>query len=192
MARKLSLAAAAAALALLLTACDPAQEAAVQEALTFRTDLLASEACTYTAEVTADFGERLYAFTLDCTYHPADNGAELTVRAPEAIAGIAASVDGETATVRFEDVALELGGLAGGRVAPLQLPQLLGDAWAYGYVESQAAEGDGWLVTYRTGYEQEELLVFTRLDAGLTPVQAEIYADGVCVLTAELSDFGAA
>lgn len=176
---------------LVLAGCSASQDDAVQEALNFRTSLLAAESCTFSADVTADYGERVGNFNLDCTYAPATNEAELTVTAPEAIAGISASVDGEAADVTFEDVSLELGTLAGGQVAPLQLPQLLGDAWTYGYVESQSEEGDGYLVTYRCGYDQEERLVFTRFDSEMTPLQAEIYCDGVCVLTAALSGFAA-
>lgn len=179
----------AAALLLALTGCAGSEDGAVQEALNFRTSLLAADHCSFTADVTADYGERVGNFTLECTYSPAANGAELTVTAPDSIAGISAAVDGEEASVTFEDVSLELGTLAGGQVAPLQLPQLLGDAWTYSYVESQSEEGDGILVTYRSGYDDEELLVFTRFDSTMTPVQAEVYSDGVCVLTAALSDY---
>lgn len=179
----------AAMLLLVLTGCGASEEDVVQEALNFRTSLLAADHCTFAADVTADYGERVGNFVLECTYTPSSNEAELTVTAPESIAGISAAVDGETADVNFEDVSLELGTLAGGQVAPLQLPQLLGDAWTYGYVESQSEEGEGYLVTYRSGYDQEELLVFTRFDAEMTPFQAEIYCDGVCVLTAALTGY---
>ena len=179
----------AAALCLAVSGCAGSEDGAVQEALNFRTSLLAADHCTFTAEVTADYGERVGNFTLVCTYTPGTNGAELTVTAPESIAGITAAVDGEEANVTFEDVSLELGTLAGGQVAPLQLPQILGDAWTYSYVESQSEEGDGILVTYRCGYDEEELLVFTRFDTSMTPVQAEVYCDGICVLTAALSDY---
>lgn len=176
---------------MLLTACGEAAEP-VQEALEFRTALLSADACAFTAQVTADMGERVYEFTLDCGYDPETNGAALTVTAPEAIAGIAATVDGEASSVAFDGVALELGTLAGGRLAPLELPQVLGEAWAYGYVESQAQEGDGWLVTYRSGYDDEELLVLTAFDGGMVPLRAEVYADGVLALSAELAGFSAA
>ena len=179
------------ALLAVLAGCAGSEDGAVQEALDFRTTLLASDSCSFTADVTADYGERVANFTLECAYRPETNDADLTVTAPETIAGISATVDGEAANVTFEEVSLELGTLAGGQVAPLQVPQLLGDAWTYGYVESQSEEGDGYLVTYRSGYDSEELLVFTRFDSSMSPVQAEIYCDGVCVLTAALSDYTA-
>lgn len=178
-------------LTLLLSGCQKTEESEVQKALDFRTALLAAPACAYAAEVTADFGDRVFEFGLDCSYNAQENSAALTVTSPELIAGIEAAVDGEQAQVTFEETSLELGTMAGGHVAPLQLPQLLGNAWAYGYVESQAAEGDGWLVTYRTGYGTEELLIYTRFDESLSPRQAEVYYDGACVLTAEIDSFAA-
>lgn len=174
---------------LLLSACAGSQDGEVQRALDFRTSLLASEQCTYTADVTAEVGQRVYDFTLDCSYHPQDDHAELTVVAPDTIAGIAAAVEGETAQVSFEDTSLEFGTMAGGRIAPLQLPQLLGNAWTYGYVESQAKEQDGWLVTYRVGYGNDERLICTRFDEEMTPLQSEVYYDGSCVLTAEIKSY---
>lgn len=177
------------ALCLTLGGCAASEDGAVQEALDFRTSLLAADSCTFTADVTADYGQRVGNFTLECAYTPETNGAELTVTSPDSIAGISAAVDGDKANVIFEDVSLELGTLAGGQVAPLQLPQLLGDAWTYGYVDSQSEEGDGILVTYRSGYDDEELLVFTRFDSSMTPIQAEVYCDGICVLTAALADY---
>ena len=174
---------------LLLSACGGAQDEPVQEALDFRVSLLESSACTYSADVTVDYGDRLYTFSMDCTYHPQENSAELTVTDPETIAGIRAEIAGEEAMLQFDDVTLELGSMGDGRLAPMQLPQLLGDAWAYGYVESQARESDSWLVTYRCGYGEDMIMIYTWFDGTMAPLQAEIYLDDVRVLTAELESY---
>lgn len=161
----------------------------VQESLDFRVKLLETASCSFTADVRADFGERIAQFSLDCVYEPQDSRATLTVTGPDSIAGIAATVEGGDATVSFDGLRLELGTLANGRVAPLQLPKLLGDAWAYGYIESQAKLTDGWLVSYRSGYGDDELLVYTWFNAQLVPTEAEIYYDDTRLLSAELKGF---
>ena len=161
----------------------------LQEALDFRTALLDATSCGFTAEVTADYGQRVYEFSLDCTYHQQENTAELEVIAPETISGIKASVDGEDASVSFEDTVLSFGTMAGGHVAPLQLPQLLGDAWVYGYLETVSKSDDGQLATYRTGYGDNELLIYTYFDSDMKPTRAEVYYDDQCVLRAKLSDY---
>lgn len=182
--------AAAVGLCLMLTACGGEKSLLVQEALNFRTDLLAAEQCSFAAQVTADYGERTYTFGMDCTYEPRADRADMTVTEPESIAGIAASVEGESGTVSFDGTALELGTLAEGKTSPMALPQLLGQAWSSGYIVSQTAEDDGFLATYQVGYEEEQLTVYTSFDESGVPVWAEVYEDGVCVLQAELTDFG--
>lgn len=158
----------------------------VQESLDFRVKLLDSSACSFTADVRADFGGKAAQFSMDCVYDPQDSSAELTVTGPDSIAGISASVEGGDALVSFDGVRLELGTMANGRVAPLQLPKLLGDAWAYGYIESQAKLTDGWLASYRSGYGNDELLVYTWFNEQLVPTEAEVYYDDTRLLSAEL------
>lgn len=174
--------------ALLLGGCQSG-ESEVQESLDFRVKLRDSASCSFTAGVRADFGDKAAQFSLDCVYQPQDSAAALTVTGPDSIAGITATVEGGDATVSFDGVRLELGTLANGRVAPLQLPKLLGDAWAYGYIESQAKLTDGWLTSYRSGYGDDELLVYTWFNEQLVPTEAEIYYDDTRLLSAELKGF---
>lgn len=186
MRRRIGLVALAA--ALLLSGCQGGKSE-VQESLDFRVRLLDAASCSFTTGVRADFGERIAQFSMDCVYEPQDGRATLTVTGPDSIAGVEATVEGGDATVSFDGLRLELGTLANGRVAPLQLPKLLGDAWAYGYVESQAKLTDGWLVSYRSGYGDDELLVYTWFNAQLVPTEAEIYYDNTRLLSAGLQSF---
>lgn len=179
----------AAGLCMTLAACGGEETSPVQEALSFRTDLLAVDQCSFTAQVTADYGERAYTFGLDCVYEPRNDRAELTVTEPESIAGITAAMEGTDGTVAFDGTALELGTLASGKTAPMALPQLLGQAWTGGYIESQTEADSGFLVTYQVGYEQDALMVYTAFDEGGVPLWAEIYDEDTCVLQAELSNF---
>ena len=93
----------------------------MQRALDFRTALLQSGGCAFTAEVTADYGEQVYRFTMDCTWSP-DGGAALTLTAPQTLEGIRAEVSADGARVVYEDTAVGFESLAGGRLAPMALP----------------------------------------------------------------------
>ncbi len=177
-----------AAVALLLTGCG-SQESEVQEALDFRVGLLQATSCRFTAEASADFGERVFEFTADCVYTPQEGRAELVLTAPESVAGISASAQSDGAALSFDGLRLELGQLANGRIAPLQLPKLLGDAWGGGYIESEAELPDGYLVSYRSGYGDSELLIYTWFNEQLHPTEAEVYYADERVLHAGLSAF---
>lgn len=177
-----------AAVAVLLAGCQSG-ESEVQQSLDFRVRLLEAASCGFCADVRADFGDKAALFSLDCVYQPQDSAAELTVTAPDSIAGISAAVEGGDAVVSFDGVRLELGTLANGRVTPLQLPKLLGDAWAYGYIESQTKLNDGWLSSYRSGYGDDELLVYTWFNEQLVPTEAEVYYEDTRLFSAELTNF---
>ena len=76
---------------MLLSACSAKRPA--QPPLTFRTALLQSGGCSFTAAITADYGESAASYTLDCVFSP-ETGASVTVTEPESIAGIQAHVPG--------------------------------------------------------------------------------------------------
>lgn len=174
---------------ILLTACAASKpDDHMQQALDLRTDLMEAGGCAFTAQVTADYGQRVYTFTLDCQYAP-EEGASLSVTAPEAIAGIAATVSKDGAKVTFDGADLDFGQLANGYIAPMALPWLLGDCWTSAYIDSAGADGDFTRFTYLHGYNDAQLVLDTWLDADGIPVRSEVAWDGKRCLTVELSDF---
>ena len=174
-------------ISIFLTGC--AAKSPAQQPLTFRTALLEAGGCSFTAAVTADYGETTTDFTLDASFAP-ETGASLTVTAPETIAGITAHVKDSTADVSFDNTQLGLGSLANGRFAPLAAPYVLGQSWAGAYIDSTGTE-DGLLrATYRLGYDKQELVVDTWFtEEPFTPQYAEISADGRMVLSIRISNF---
>lgn len=172
---------------MLLSACSAKSPA--QPPLTFRTALLQSGGCSFTAAITADYGETAASFTLDCEFSP-ETGASVTVTEPESIAGIQAQVKDTAASVSYDGMQLGLGSLAGGNLAPLAAPYVLGQCWAGEYIDSTGAE-DGLLrTTYRMGYEEKELIVDTWFSQEpFTPVRAELSFGGRMILRADISAF---
>lgn len=170
---------------LLLCGCGSGNDA-MQQALDFRTNLLSASGCTFSCDVTADVGGAVYEFSMDCAY--SDGQGSFTVTAPESIAGIGATVDDDGATLHFDDVALTLGEMAEGRLAPLGVPWLLGSAWQSDYISAAGTENGLCRVTILKGYDDDEITVDTYLAEGV-PVCAEASVGGKRVLTVEISDF---
>lgn len=161
----------------------------MQRALDFRTALLQSGGCTFAAEAAADYGEQVYRFTMDCVWSP-ESGGSLTLTAPQTLAGIRAEVSADGTRVSYEDMEVGLECLAGGHLAPMALPYLLGSSWYEGYISVCGME-DGLLrMTCLEGYEEEELTVDTWLDTQSgQPLHCEISYQGQTLLTAEISAF---
>lgn len=176
------------ALAVMLTGCAADGGGPTQQALDFRTALMDSRGCTFTADLTADVGGRVYQFTLDCAA-TVGGPATLTVTAPASIAGITARVDQTGAALTFDGTALALGTLADGETAPLLAAWLLPNAWTSDYIDAAGADGDLERIAYLHGYGDEALTIDAWLDEQNIPVRCEISYDGVRCLTAEISGF---
>lgn len=173
-------------LLLCLVGCSR-KEAPAQNALDFRTALTQAQGCSFVAEVRADYGEKLYDFTLEATYTPEET--TLTVTAPQAIAGISAVVTNDGAKLKFDGMELDFGELANGYVSPVSVPWLLGQCWLEEYISAAGSDGDLERVSYLRGYDDEELNVDTWFSKGGIPVYAEVlYGDTRC-LTIQIKDF---
>lgn len=158
----------------------------MQQALDFRTALLSSGGCEFTADVTIQYPEKTFDFSMHCKF--ADNDAELCVLSPDVISGISAKFHGETAQLEFQDVSLEFGTLANGYVAPLAAPWILGSAWSGDYISAAGSDGEATRVTWLKGYNDEELSIDTWFEDGV-PVYAEISHEGARVLQVKITEF---
>ena len=119
-------------LCLLLASCGQDGQGggskAEQLALEIRTEYIVMTACTASMDVTADYGERVYQYTMDLTYTK-EGDTLLTVTAPESVAGVSARLTaGQTALV-YEGVRLETGPLSADGMSPVDaVPALLSAA----------------------------------------------------------------
>lgn len=174
-------------LCLLLTGCS-GENQTMQQALDFRASLLEAGGCTFQADLTANYDDQVFRFKLACNYDT-QNGATMTILEPQTLSGISASISGDGARLEYDGVSLALGKLAGGRVAPMALPQLLGKSWCEAYVYAAGQEGEACRLTYKLGYEADELTIDTWLTAAGQPTRCELAYQGEMLLSADLSDF---
>lgn len=120
----------------LLTSCAEAggvpgagQElTAEEEARQVRAEFLAAGSCSGTAEVTADYGLRVYDFTLDFTWQR-EGDTVLTLTAPEELAGLTAKVSQGQTRLEFDGISLDTGALTGEGLTPMELVPALME-WA--------------------------------------------------------------
>lgn len=94
-------------------------------ALQMRTKYLAASGCEGTAVVSADYGERVYGFTLDFSW-AREGDTVLTVTAPEELEGLRATVGQGESRLEFQGVSLGTGDLTGEGLTPLEyLPAVM-------------------------------------------------------------------
>ena len=96
----------------------------MDQALSLRSAVLQSEKCTFSLEITADYGSMTYDFSMDCV---ADNKGNVTfvVTAPMTIAGITGRITEEGGCVTFDSTSLYIPMLTDDLITPVSAPWLL-------------------------------------------------------------------
>lgn len=169
------------ALMLLLSGCGRGDKNAERLAEA-RTRALGA-ACAMEASVTADYGDRVYDFTLRLEESAPGEGV-VSVLAPETLAGVTVSYTAGCGTLRYDDLTLDTGELTKSGLSPMEaLPALL-QSWRSGAVTSIGREKLGETETLflrcdasGNGEETVGHLLWLEEESG-RPVQMEIVADG--------------
>lgn len=116
-------------LVLLLAACGGAGEAkgspAEELALVIRGEFLDMTALEAVMEVTADYGQRVYEYTIQVSYEK-DGETVLTLTAPAELAGITARIRDKETALEYDGVRWETGALNDSGMSPVDaIPALL-------------------------------------------------------------------
>lgn len=184
-------------LCLSLTACGGGAGAGDTDelALDIRTEYLAMEGCTARMDVTADYGERVYTFTLDLSYER-EGDATLTIVAPAEVAGVTARLSGEQTYLEYDGVSLETGPLDESGLSPMGAVPLMLRGAMEGFIAESGLETVGERSCLRMtcrdpeappGTGRELTLWFDTSTHDL--VGGEILSDGVRIISGTVSSF---
>lgn len=164
-------------------------------ALQVRMEYLAATGCSGTAQVTADYGQRVYDFTLDFTWTRAGETV-LTVTAPEELSGLTATVGEGESRLEFQGVSLGTGDLTGEGLTPLEYLPAVMDNIDDGYMAECVYETRNGQETLRVLFRDPELRPEQGLECTLwfdktqrTLLRAELSQDGYLVLSSEFTSF---
>lgn len=174
-------------LLLLLTGCS-GRSGEIQRGMAFRGKLLAGDGCSFDAEITADYGDKLYTFSMECQ-GDAQGKLSFTVTQPDSIAGITGTASESGGALTFDDVALQFDLMADGQVSPVSAPWLFLKTLRSGYLTSAGMEGDLLRLTIDDSYADDALQLDIWLNADDQPVRAEILYDGRRILSLTVTNF---
>jgi outer membrane lipoprotein-sorting protein len=164
-------------------------------ALSIRTEYLAMTACSATVDITADYGQRVYEYTLAVSWQ---KGGEtvLTVLEPENIAGITARIEDGSTYLEYDGVSLETGPLTAEGFSPLEAVPTIFSYIFSGYIaecdlETEGETGQLWVCCRDPesdpGTGTEAAFWFDGDSHALA--RAELLSDGYTVLQCEFTDF---
>ena len=170
---------------ILLCGCGGEQ---LDEAMKFRQKVLESDGCTFQCEITADYLEKIYTFTMECSVDKAGNMSFQVIK-PDSISGITGKIDQKGGKLTFDEQALGFELLADGYITPVSAPWLWMKTVRGGYIESCCYDDDYYRITCNDSYEEDALQVDMWLDADLVPARCEMVWQGRRILSLDVSNF---
>lgn len=160
----------------------------IEQAQALRNKLSSSSGCSFRANITADYGTKLYEFTLDCQ---ADREGNLTftVVTPDSISGISGKINTQGAHLTFDDKVLAFEPIADGQITPVTAPWVLIMTLHGGYLNGCTKDGDGFLLTIDDSYRDDALRLNIKINQELLPQWAEVFWQNRRVLTLTVENF---
>ena len=171
----------------MLTGCFSAKPE-LERGMELRTRLLAASGCSFDADITADYGDRLYTFSVECL---GDEKGDLsfTVRKPESISGITGSISDSKGKLTFDDAALDFPLLTDGLLNPVSAPWVFFKTLRSGYITSAGVESEQLHLSIDDSFEDDALHLDIWLNDEDLPVRAEILWDGQRYLSMDVNHF---
>lgn len=174
-------------LLLFLTGCSDVSSE-IERGMALRAKLLQASSCTFDADITADYGDKIYTFSMSCQGDPKGN-VTFAVTAPETISGITGTIDQEGGKLTFDDTALQFDLLTDDQVTPVSAPWILLKTLRSGYLTSACVEDDKLRLTIDDSYEDDALQLDIWLNGDDLPERAEILYDGRRILSLDVKNF---
>lgn len=171
---------------IILCGCSKSGDS-LKEGMELRRRILESSGCSFHSTVTADYGEKVYEFQMDCKTDN-EGALQFTVTSPDTISGITGKSDNEGGAITFDDKVLAFRTLADGQVTPVTAPWLMMKTLRSGYVRDAAAIEGGYEVTIDDTYKEDALRLIISV-VGDKPASAEIYWQGRRILTVAVENF---
>lgn len=172
---------------LLLAGCSgPPDE--MESGLELRSRLLQSSGCSFDANITADYGDKIHTFTLRCN---ADSKGDLSfsVIKPDPISGICGKLTGDGGKLTFDDTALSFDLMAEQQLSPISAPWILIKTLRSGCMTSACRENGSIRLSIDDSYEENALRLDIRLNTEQLPDYAEILYKGRKILSVAVENF---
>ena len=160
----------------------------MERAISLRQRILAAESCRFDAQITADYGDKQYAFDVRCTVN-ALGEVSFDTTAPETIQGIRGTISETGGKLTFEDTALSFPLLAEGLPSPVSAPWLLMKTLRSGYLTAVGMEEQLLRLTIHDSYQSDALQLDIWIDNQDSPVCADVLQEGRRILAIKVSNF---
>ncbi len=173
-------------IAFLLCGCKQAGKP-LDNAISLRNKILESNGCSFMATVTADYGEKLYVFSMDCTCDKEGN-LIFSVTKPDSIAGITGKISALGGALTFDDKVLAFQTIADGQITPVTAPWLFIKTLRSGYMNGCTEDREGYWISVDDSYHEDALRLNIFVENN-SPVSSEVFWEGRRVISIAVEHF---
>ncbi len=174
-------------LAVMLSGCSH-RTGEMNRAISLRNQLEQGNGCRFDAVVTADYGDEIYVFDMNCQVD-AEGKLIFTVTAPETISGISGSIQESGGHITFNDKLLAFEMLADGQITPVSGPWLMIHTLRCGYIATCGQAESGIQIGIDDTYEDSPFHLELWTDKNDFPLRGEIIWQGRRILTIDVKNF---
>lgn len=153
-----------------------------------RQEILTANGCQFHAVITADYGDKIYTFAMDCAFDNSGN-MRFSVTEPQTISGVTGIIQMDGGHLTFDDQVLAFPLLADDQLTPVSAPWVFMRALRSGYLHSGGMENETLHLYIDDSYEDDAMQVEVWLDGSNAPVQAEILWRNRRILSITIADF---
>lgn len=153
-----------------------------------RSKLLQASACAFETVITADYGDEIHTFKMDCKTDAAGN-MTFSILEPDSISGITGELSGDGGKLTFDDTALHFELMADGQLSPISAPWIMMRTLRSGYMASACLEDGCVRLSIDDSYEENRLSLDIWLNPSNLPEQADILYDGRRILSVHVANF---
>lgn len=168
-------------LMIILTGCADASKE-IERGMALRARLLQAQSVSFDADITADYGDKLHSFSVQCQTDPKGD-LSFTVTAPETIAGITGTIREEGGKLTFDDTALHFDLLTDEQLSPVSAPWIFMKTLRSGYLRAAGMEGEALRLTIDDSFDDDALTLDIWLNREDLPERAEVLYDGRRILS---------
>lgn len=160
----------------------------LETAIKFRESLLAAQSCSFEAEITADHGDTLDQFSMNCQSDPSGN-IVFEVLEPDTIAGIKGKISHAGGELDFDETALYFDLLTDDQLTPVSAPWIFMKALRSGYITSVCREESNLRITVDDSYDSDALTLDVWFEDDRVPVRTDIFWDQKRILSMTVENF---
>lgn len=172
-------------LLLTLTSCAPGGQTPEEAAEAIRAELSAAQTIQFTADISADYGDRVYSFGVSAVWQ-GDEGV-ITLSKPDIIAGVTVKLAEGGSTLSWSGAEVYTGEILPDGLSPVDAVPALLNVWREGLVTEAVRETLGdqdCLSVLHMVTDQVNARTWFTEATGL-PLRAELIFDGCTVITCD-------